>query len=195
MKRQEQPMEYLHGFGSSFDPLSTKIQTLKSLGDVTGSDYDYSEPFNRVLDSMIRSVSQRQPDLLVGTSLGGFYAAALSSRLGIPFVAINPSIDPRRSLARYEGQGTSWTGAAYHLTRAVIDGYPEYSLDANHGLILLDRGDEICDAEMTEQFLGPYYQIISYAGGHHRFAHMEDSLAAIKLFARNAGTTINKETE
>jgi predicted esterase YcpF (UPF0227 family) len=152
------------------------------LGNVTGNDYDYSQPFNTVLDSMISATRQRQPDLIVGTSLGGFYAAAVAVTLNIPFVAINPSIDPRHTLVRYEGHGTAWTGASYHLTRAVIEDYPAYRLSAKHGLVLLDRGDDVCNAMETEQFLGPHYSIIAYEGGNHRFAHMEESLDAIRQF-------------
>ncbi|MEO1945163.1 MAG: YqiA/YcfP family alpha/beta fold hydrolase, partial [Candidatus Thioglobus sp.] len=42
-------------------------------------------------------------DLLVGTSMGGYMVAAIGDKLGVPFVAINPAIEPRESLKKTPG--------------------------------------------------------------------------------------------
>lgn len=45
---------------------------------------------------------------VVGSSLGGFYAAWVARQTSCPAVLLNPAVDPARDLARYIGEQTSW---------------------------------------------------------------------------------------
>ena len=50
----------------------------------------------------------RGQSAVMGSSLGGFYAAWLSAHLGVPAVLINPAVHPSRDLARYIGEHPVW---------------------------------------------------------------------------------------
>lgn len=46
--------------------------------------------------------------VVIGSSLGGFYATVLGERLGCRVAVINPAVEPARDLARYIGEQTAF---------------------------------------------------------------------------------------
>ena len=174
-------IEYIHGFASSFDTKSDKVSTLSQIGDVTGFSYDYTQTYSEIVSQLRDSIRSRKDiDVIVGTSLGGYFAAALGCIFGIPFASINPAVDPRSSLLKYCGDGTSWDGRKYNLRKEVVETYPEFSTSGGCGVILLDLGDEVIDSLETAKLLTPFYRIVTFEGGTHRFAHMQESLQHIQ---------------
>lgn len=174
-------IHYIHGFASAFDPSSVKLQTLSRLGPVSGQTVDYTQPTDRLIERAIAQTNWDAIDLIAGTSMGGWLAAVLGTRLGIPFVAINPSVKPQLTLGKYLGQGVDYQGQPYELTAAAVDSYFDLPT-GGQGLILLDEGDEVIDAKATEVALKPHYPVICFPGGNHRFAHMQDALPLIQDF-------------
>jgi len=170
---------YLHGFASHFDITNPKIHTLAKLGSVRGHNIDYTLPAEDVIEDSLDKLMQVNPDAIIGTSMGGWLAAILASEASMPFVALNPVIDPSKTLKHYIGKGQDYQGSPYELTPAVVDSY--YSITENgHGLILLDQGDEVIDWRGTHEALDGYYPVHSFAGGSHRFEHMENALELIR---------------
>ncbi|MDD5765285.1 MAG: hypothetical protein PHW79_03365 [Candidatus Marinimicrobia bacterium] len=86
---------YLHGFASSGNAM--KAQLLKKhLPEIEVLSPDLPiEPVKvlTVIDSTL-NVYNNKKILLVGSSLGGFYANYFHSRYNIPAVLLNPTIDP-----------------------------------------------------------------------------------------------------
>lgn len=180
---------YLHGFASKFEPESDKIKTLGELGAVSGFDIDYTltpDQIFGVIETHIHNTEQDY-DVIVGTSLGGYFAAMVGARLGIPFVAINPSIDPAISLQASAGEGRDWSGKKYVLEKSTISLYkPFTNLPQGFGLILLDRGDDVFDNERTFNVLSGMYEVSIYNGGSHRFEHMKEALPQIASLYRRS---------
>lgn len=176
---------YLHGWGSCFDSASEKIQVLGELGRVSGPDLDYTRGFQSALDQCYDMVYDVDYDLVVGTSLGGYLASHLGAKTGLPFVSINPSIDPALSLRKYLGRGVDHYNKAYNLQESVIQDLPKFNMNG-FGLILLDRGDELLDSEETAEFIGDKYSIVMFEGGNHRFTHMKESLNHIRNLVSHA---------
>jgi predicted esterase YcpF (UPF0227 family) len=170
---------YLHGFGSAFDPSSEKIIELSKIGLVEGINIDYSLSFPVIKQEVSKKVLEFQPDIVVGTSMGGWLASHIGSSFGIPFVAINPVISPCQSLEKYLGTHKDHTGKTYTLTYDCINTYKEFSLKGC-GLILLDSGDEVIPYQHTLEFLEGCYEHVVFEGGSHRFDHMTESLQFIK---------------
>jgi predicted esterase YcpF (UPF0227 family) len=168
---------YLHGYASEFNPESDKVRALGALGTVTGINLDYTRPFDQVLSSVRLAVQSDQIDLVVGTSMGGFTA----SHAGVPFVAINPAIQPRVSLLKYLGDFAGYNGQNWHLTADVVAQLPDFNTQGS-GLILLDQADELLDSEATRAALCGYYPVLMFPGGNHRFSHMPESVNSIRFF-------------
>ncbi len=178
---------YVHGFASRFDSSSQKVQALKTIGEVSGVNIDYSMPVNEIESHLYKAILDNDIDLLVGTSMGGYYSALLGAKCGIPFIAINPATEPRTSLARHLGAGTTFDGADYFLTEVVVSGYEPIVNDSGAcGLILLDEGDEILDSAHTHDLLKSSYCVKVFKDGCHRFSHINESLEDIRMFYNRA---------
>ncbi|KXS55547.1 MAG: hypothetical protein AWU57_109 [Marinobacter sp. T13-3] len=170
---------YLHGFASHFDITSSQIHTLAELGPVRGHNIDYTMPAEDVIEDSLDKLMQVNPDVIVGTSMGGWLAGILATEASMPFVAINPVVDPSKALKNHIGTGQDYQGSPYELTQSVVETY--YTLTQNgHGLILLDKGDEVIDWRETYEALNGYYPVHTFAGGSHRFEHMQEALGLIR---------------
>lgn len=179
---------YIHGFGSQFDSNSEKVKALKNIGEVSGVDIDYSKEIGSLVNYVGSVILERQIDLLVGTSMGGYLSALLGAKYGIPFVAINPVTNPRESLKKYLGTGTTYYGTDYFLSEETVNAYdPIVSGMGACGLVLLDEGDEVLDSRGTRVLLEPSYPVKIFEGGCHRFSHINESLEEIRNFYNKAG--------
>lgn len=151
---------YLHGYRTRFNPQGDKIQTLSPHWKVRGKTWDWDRESVTLKGELLQMVAEIQPDFIVGSSLGGYWAGVLGNEMGVPFVAINPAIQPDE----------------------VVDGIFEPFPTDGKGLILLDEGDEIIPAHRTWDEFSPFHSIQMFGGGDHRFQHMEVSIPIIKLF-------------
>ena len=134
------------------------------------------------------SLAERHaPDnlVIVGSSLGGFYACALAERLGVRAVVINPSVDPTRNLAHHVGVTTNWHSAEPFEFR------PEYIDELNalrvaritqpeRYFLLAATGDEVLDyRDMVAHYAGARQHVI--AGSDHAVSefsqYVDDVLA------------------
>ena len=88
---------YIHGFESCGKGNKTEILS-KHFKVIAPNLPTY--PFDAIntLDSLIKPDS-----ILVGSSLGGYYAIYLAEKYGLKAVLINPSLKPYKTLKRYVG--------------------------------------------------------------------------------------------
>lgn len=90
---------YLHGLGSSGQ--SSTVMGLKELGlNVLAPDYS-PHNFKESRRALIEIVENEEPDFIVGTSMGGYYALMLYKHYAMPTVAVNPCFMPRQWLEKY----------------------------------------------------------------------------------------------
>ena len=93
MERKNKLM-YVHGFASSGS--SGTVMTLRrymTKWSVVAPDLPV-DPFE-ALELLRRTVKEEQPDIVVGTSMGGMYTQQL---WGVPRIVVNPSFEMSRSL-------------------------------------------------------------------------------------------------
>jgi uncharacterized protein len=179
---------YLHGFNSDRNPTSDKLKELGKLGEVITLSYDsfalYEDILKDLKEKIKRELRDRPPGevALVGTSLGAYWAAALSGIYGVPAILLNPAIQPAKTLEKYVGLTLkNFVNDEVNTFREdVPKSYPEISKKGKL-LIILDEGDEVLDPYETHKLFADFNPIL-FKGGSHRFEHMPEALPHIEKF-------------
>ncbi len=176
---------YLHGFRSS--PASAKARlTHQRLLQLQGSGRSAVQwlcpqlppsPRDAVelaLD-LVRQAAPRQL-VLVGSSLGGFYATWLAERLDCRAALLNPAVNPARDLRAQIGELGSWHDPAlrFEFTAAHVEELHAFELGSlqepvphpQRYLAVIARDDEVLDwREMQARYLGAMLRVVD-TGGH-----------------------------
>jgi len=183
---------YLHGFNSGGQ--SQKAAWLRehlTPAPVYAPDYPAHRAREalRVLRKFIRRLRRENPRddklMLIGSSLGGFWAQRLAPEFGARIVLINPSMRPDETLARHTGRyRNEATGNETVLTpddvRALKAQRVEPCNPAVPTLLLLDTNDEVLDYRLAEAAFRRCGRTIVYPGGSHRFDHLAEALPEIR---------------
>ena len=183
---------YLHGFNSG--GRSHKAGWLREhLAPIPVFAPDYSAhratEALRSLRKFIRRLRRENPQsrklLLIGSSLGGFWAQYLAPEFGARMVLINPSMHPDETLDQHAGNyHNEATGAETVLTIQDVRAFREYRIEPCNPkvptLVLLDEQDEVLDARSTAAALRGCGKTIVYPGGSHRFDHLVEALPEIR---------------
>lgn len=178
---------YIHGFASCGS--GQKVECLREYftHDRVISPDLAIEP-DQALTQLQSIITSSAVSLLIGSSLGGFYADYLSRQHHIPGVLINPSTQPFITLQKYIGENKNWcTGEsfswldAYHPQLEAM-ATPTAS-DNERYLVLLQTADEILDYRLAAR---RYHEanVMIEEGGNHRFENLIEYLPHIENFWR-----------
>lgn len=132
-----------------------------------------------------------QPELIVGSSLGGFYTLWLNRQHPTPAVLINPALQPASLLAAYLGDHRRWCdGKLQRLTAAHLEQLramerPPPPPDERY-LVLLGEADDVLDYRQALRYFGAA-RCLRQPGGDHRCTDFATHLAALDDF-RNRET-------
>ena len=111
-----------------------------------------------------------QSSVVLGSSLGGFYATTVAERHGWPAVLLNPAIDPARDLAAYIGEQT-----AFH------DPAERFFFRAEFVDELRALGDEVLDwREMRARYPGAAIRLLETSD--HALSDFDAHLPALLKF-------------
>jgi predicted esterase YcpF (UPF0227 family) len=187
---------YLHGFRSS--PQSAKAQIMAQRVQALHPSVSWWCPQlpaspAQAIDLLLQGTADwpRRQMAVMGSSLGGFYAAWLSNQLGVPAVLINPAVHPSRDLARYIGEHPVWQDPAqsiffepaYVQELKLLES--QYLLTPPATLALIAKGDEVLDwREMLARHEAGQVRLIE--GSDHALSDFEDHLPQILEFLQLA---------
>jgi predicted esterase YcpF (UPF0227 family) len=123
--------------------------------------------------------------LLIGSSLGGFYAPLLAGEFQAGMALINPAVNAHLGLRRYVGsQVNEATGERYVLTDADVEAFGAYALKdcrpQTPTLVLIDEADDVIDVPAARAHYRGCGRTIVYPGGSHRFEHLPEALPEIR---------------
>jgi predicted esterase YcpF (UPF0227 family) len=125
--------------------------------------------------------------LLVGSSLGGYYATHLAERHGLKAVLINPAVNPHQLFDGFLGtQQNLYTGESWELTHDHVVALAELEVpapqDPQRIQVWLQTGDETLDYRRAQAFYRACALRIE-AGGDHSFQGFAARLPALLSFA------------
>jgi len=191
MKESRQHVIYLHGFNSS--PASLKARLFADYCASCGIDTlipALSPDPGAALAALEKLVVKTpRPALLVGSSLGGYYATCLAERHGLKAALVNPAVAPFEHLgSEFLGPHCNpHTGEVFIFTVAHVEALrrmqvPEISEPARY-LLLVQTADEVLDYRRALRFYSGCEQLVQ-VGGNHAF---EDFAAVLPRILRFAG--------
>ena len=183
---------YLHGFRSS--PHSTKARQLrdymqaKGLGDKFICPELPISPREAIAMTEEIVVAATEPLVLVGSSLGGFYATWLTEHYWRKIkcaVLVNPAVVAHLSLTEHIGHHSNYhTGENFEFTQGHVDELSALDMPqvehADRYWLLVETGDEVLDYKLAvEKYQGARQTVL--AGGDHSFtrwtAYLEEIAA------------------
>ena len=181
---------YIHGFNSA--PASTKASQLMGVMDSLGLAGQLRVPAlhhhpREAIGQLQQAIAELGRPLLVGSSLGGYYATHLAELHGLKALLVNPAVSPHRMFDGYLGtQQNLYTGQTWELTHDHITALAELEVpapqDPQRYQVWLQTGDETLDYRLAQQ----YYRACALriqAGGDHGFQGFAGQMPALLSFA------------
>jgi predicted esterase YcpF (UPF0227 family) len=181
---------YIHGFRSSGDSDKARQMQARFPEATVVSPTLSANPDEAVgqLKEILRSLSGKT--LIVGTSLGGFYALYLSCRYGYACCAINPAWQAQLTLRRKVGRHTRYDSDEVYNFRPE---YPDRLAELREAMLRADQNpkalnfflsndDEELSFDGLEEIFPEYRLLRRFdASGHrfNRFPEILDDLAEI----------------
>lgn len=174
---------YMPGFNSS--PASEKSSLLRQhFPQAVIAEYNSWDPdiSHMQLEQAILPLLD-QGVLLMGSSLGGFWAYQFACHYRQSCLLINPCMHPEQSLQRYIGKVENFYSQEQGwLSEAHLAKYADYRLDGQPArvTVLHEQGDELIPyMESVANFSGKA-KLILPGGGHHRFARTDLIVTSIR---------------
>ncbi|UDF37334.1 UNVERIFIED_ORG: hypothetical protein LHJ69_09765 [Shinella sp. XGS7] len=187
---------YLHGFRSS--PRSAKAQRMAAWVAEQRPDLVFACPQLPPSPAAAIALAEslvadwpRERRVLMGSSLGGFYATVLAERLGCPAVLLNPAVDPARDLAAYLGEQSCWQSPEdpeqrFFFRAEFVDELralkPAAITQPARYLPVIAKGDEVLDwREMHARYADcPHLKLLE--GSDHALSDFDDYLHELTDF-------------
>ena len=138
--------------------------------------------------SLCDSNGRRPEDLtIVGSSLGGFYAASLAEQLGCRAVLLNPAVHAPRDLATQVGEHQNYhNGEPMVFHASYVDELAAMAVDQitdpHRYYLIAATGDEVLDwTEMRDFFSGCQQTIVE--GSDHGLSDFAHHIPDVMAFA------------
>lgn len=160
---------FLHGYGSSSETDKFKAITSNKVTHKFCPYIEYNKTdFLSLFTELSHIVEKFRPDLIIGHSLGGYWAKVMSNAYHIPCILLNPQLFPKKkygfpNLDKSDFETGVWA----------------YSY--------LESGDDIIDYEKTKLILENYTDLEIYEGGHHRIKNLDSINSIIEKHSRIDG--------
>ena len=183
---------YLHGFQSSSrsekaQVLSSYLKSFEPKVSFHAPDLPFSPEQTLEHVSVLLETLSGKKILLVGSSMGGFYASYLSQKFRVPAILINPAVFASPLFESFSGQEiqNNYTRERYRVAEHDLGRLKQIENAAleHPELIfcLLETGDEVLDYRQAEKKY-QFCKLKVIEGGNHRFKSFESCLSEIMDF-------------
>jgi uncharacterized protein len=189
---------YLHGFRSS--PQSAKALTMQ--WHVLG--YNAAVPVHKRIQwhcpqlppspkqamakimRWVRAEEDGAPLAVIGSSLGGYYAALVAQVTGCRCVLLNPAVYPARDLKAFIGRVSNWHDeGGYTFTQQHVDELKALEISAftypKRTMAIISKRDEVLDwREMTARYPAAHLRLLPRSD--HAISEFDDFAAEVLSF-------------
>jgi uncharacterized protein len=200
---------YLHGFRSS--PLSAKAMTMywhvlahnaaasaaRKASGAAGKALQHIDWYcpqlppspQQAMTKIMRWVHSgdaAQPLAVIGSSLGGYYAAQVAQATGCRCALLNPAVYPARDLKAYIGRVKNWHDEGDHVfTQRHVDQLQAQQTTVftrpSRYMAIISKGDEVLDwREMAARY--PAKNLCLLRGSDHAISEFDSYAHAVLQF-------------
>jgi uncharacterized protein len=182
---------YLHGFNSSPQSLKTRQTQQYFLKNYPNINFIcpqlMSSPKTAIAQiTKIIAAQSNNRWLLMGSSLGGYFATYFAEKYQCPAALINPAVKPFELLNDYIGEQVNpYTQEVYQVSEDFINDLKALEQnqldDKNNYFVMVQTGDEVLD---YQQAVIKYKnkQVYIQQGGDHSFVNYRQMLPQIADF-------------
>lgn len=174
---------YIHGFNSS--PASFKANLLRQKLESMGRGAEFSAPAlphrpSAAIKVLEAEVARHPGAVLVGSSLGGYYATWLAEKHALKAVLVNPAVRPYELLRGELGMQRNFhTGEEYEFTPGHLAELEALEVPAitrpERYFLMVRTGDELLDyREAVGRYRGCRQLVLE--DGDHAFSDFESYL-------------------
>lgn len=183
MNSSSNALIYIHGFRSS--PLSEKSRAFKKIfPDIMLATYDTLHPDAgfRQLDEIVRIALPRRP-ILIGSSLGGFWAYQFGKKYSLKCVLLNPCMNPEVTLKPDIGLVKNmYTGEEGTMEESDLLKYDRYRMEGTAECVVLhEKGDELISYQESIANFEDKAKLVLIEGGNHSFEHLQVAIDEINV--------------
>lgn len=175
---------YFSGFASITDENSTKVKMLKELASNVGIVSAITNTVDNYLRNFEAIYRPESRTVLVGTSLGGFWASYLGQLHNCPWIGLNPVVYPSVALKKHIGDVNVYDSQeTFECTEKDCDDYAGLEVQSNRqvpGLVIVARDDDVLDHDVVSQINQAQLEYIERRG--HRLSNTEDYKHIIKNY-------------
>lgn len=152
---------YIHGYGSSADSPTLKLLQ-ETFPEALGLSYDHTKPSESIekIANLVNESCIGEHPIIIGSSLGGWYAEQLTNKVVADFILYNPATMPCVTLTKYD------------VPADVLYKYKEYSVNSLPYMPVASRtvvvsiDDEVIDPKNAVIKYMIVANLISTSGGH-----------------------------
>jgi hypothetical protein len=136
---------YLHGLESS--NICDKVDFLKENANVVAPSIDYSDP--GLEEKLFYIVEKFEPDVIIGSSMGGYVGMMLANKYDIDCVLFNPAIHSRPMEPNL--RSLIYDGPKHGLNSVVVLGLEDEVIDPAKTEDILEQVEFDCEIERVEE--------------------------------------------
>lgn len=179
---------YIHGFLSSAQ--SAKGLMVRDAVLDNGMNVDLRLPqlsnYPAEAIAQLELLVEEQPSqtvVLIGSSLGGFYATYLAQKYGVRAILINPGVAMPELIEHYLGENTNpYTEQVFFLDQQHVRYIQGLVVDRitlpERLFVMLQTGDEVCDYKLAVAKYSAC-KLLLEEGGDHTFVNFQQHLPQI----------------
>lgn len=181
---------YIHGFGSSGrGTKSLAVREYFNMQNIPIIAPSLSYIPELAIDTLEQLINSYDEEIvLMGSSLGGFYAIYLAEKYHLKAVLINPAVDSSKTLKRVLTMDTTaknyYDDSRFTWNENHVNMLLNYRVsEVKHGtyFLLTQTEDEVLDyQEAVDKLSG--HQMIVEEGGDHAFKNIDEYFEAISKF-------------
>ena len=155
MNKDKKRAAYFHGLESPQG--GEKVEHMRLDHGVYAPPMDYKQP--GLFQKTLEKVKEIKPQLLIGSSMGGYFAYQLATHTGIPVLLFNPALHSRK----FEPKGV--TSGTHEVTGEVVLGRNDKVIPPWKTLRILKRAIDAGKIKVHKESYGhrtPFNKFIAY---------------------------------